>query len=138
MLGRGGRGSFCQNRYARLEIDRRHEVAAARVAVSVQSRRCRADSGHGVPVCEQAVRRETGQDMNAGLLRPLAQPPHDFANRGDMVAMVAHGRRHGDPQRAALAQDVHGLLVHRAAEGKVSIAKVREELPERLRVDHGT
>ena len=63
------------------------------------------------PLHEQRVHREAGEDVDAETLGLLAQPPHDVADRRDVVPMVLHRGRRRDPHGFARArQDVDALL----------------------------
>ena len=51
------------------------------------------------------------------------------------MAVVAHGRRRGQAQRAALRQQVDPLRAHGCAQGEVRVLELREQLAQRRRVD---
>ena len=86
---------------------------------------------------EKRVDGKPRKDVHAQFLRAFAHPPHHLADRAHEVAVIPHGGRCRQPERARARQQVNRLTRHRAREGEVAVRELGEEFPEGARVDHG-
>ena len=105
--------------------------------VAVEPRRRGAHPAHRVALDQQGVHREAGEEVDAEPLGLLAEPAHDLAERGGVVAAVVHRGRRRDAVRASFGEEIDGFAGHRLAEREVAGAEVGEELAEGAGIDDG-
>ncbi len=87
---------------------------------------------------EQLLGRGLRQDHRPSLLRALGEQAAELGEREDPVAVVAHRRRRGNPQRRATREQVNGLRVDRAVGRDVLDPDGRSQEPSQgARIDHG-
>ncbi len=127
------RGSLGEDRDAGAQVGAGLEVrellpvlAAALVA--------RAHADDAAALHEQVRRGRLRHDRDAELLGAFGQPAADLVDRRDPVAVVPHGRRRRDADRALAAQVVDALALDRRDERHVLGEHAGEELAERPRV----
>ena len=100
-----------ERRHLRGEVGRRLRSRRPGVPSRVEARRRRAHAdARARPRRAATSRGEAGEQVDAELLGLLAEPAHDLADRGDVVAVVLHRRRRRDARaRAPLGQQVDAL-----------------------------
>ncbi len=95
------------------------------------------DAGDAAVFVEHLGGGETGIDLDPQRLGLLAEPAADIAERGDVVALVVHGRRRRQADRA-VAGEVHETVVgRRRGERGAALAPIRQQLIQRARLDDG-
>ena len=134
-LGQEASCPFRQHRHLGGEVVR-GEIVAERAALAIEAARRRAHPHDAAAVHEQARRREAGEHVHAQRLGLLAQPADDLAQRGDVVAAVAHRGGSRKAPSAVSRQQIHGLPANRRAEWEVRIGQLGEQLAEWAWIDH--
>ena len=108
-----------ENGYPSGQIHGRHVVRAG-PTFTVEAGGCGADADDTVLLDQQALDRKPGKHVDAEGLRLLSQPPHDFADRGQVVAVVPHGGRRRDPECPPLGKEVDRLLADLAPKREIT------------------
>ena len=109
----------------------------ALVAVAIETGGRGPHAGNsGVPH-EQLCRRKPGEHVDTEPLGLGAEPAHDLAERGDVVAAIVHGGRRREAKLAAFGQHVDRFLRHRTSKREVRVFQVGKQLAERARVHDG-
>ena len=135
-LRQGPAASLRQRRDLRDDVRSRH-VAGHLVPLPIQARGGGAYTDYSIALDQEFLRRVSGKDVDAQILGLLAQPAHDLAERGDIIALVVHRRGRGNPYRPSAGEHVHGFLFHRLPERKVVVAEIGKEVAKRRGVHHG-
>src|SRR5690606_22396682 len=133
-LGEEPARAFGEGRDLGDDVGRRH-VAPGRLAAAVEPRRRGPDACDAVAVDEELAGGEAGEDVDAEPLGLFAEPADDLGDRGDVVPVVPHRGRGGEPGRAPLGQEVDALAPDGRAEREILVLEFWEELPERDGVD---
>ena len=129
---------FGDDRVLALELHAAGE-AVGRLSVLADPHVARGDAGYGtLRVVEHLGGGEARVDFDAHLGRLLAQPATEVAEANDVVAVVAHQRRHdeiGDAQGARGAQIVEAVLGDGRLDRRALGFPIGEERGEADRVD---
>ncbi len=98
-----------------------------------------ADDG-AVLVVEHLAGGKARIDLDAELGRLLAEPDAQRPEADDVVAVIAHQRRHedgGQPDRAGLGEEIEAVVLHRRLDRRALLLPVGNEAVEALGVDDG-
>jgi hypothetical protein len=134
-LGQGAARALRQHRDLGLDVGGRG-VSGAGLAVALEAAGRGAHAAHASLLHEKALGREAREHVHTQALGLCSEPPHDLAERGHVVAVVAHGGRGGQAQRAALRQQIDPLRAHGRAQREIRVLQLREQLAQRRGIDH--
>jgi hypothetical protein len=110
--------------------------STTRRAVAAEAAVAGADAGDTVALEQHRLRREPHEQIGAGGLDLPGQPFHELVQRDDVVAVVPERRRgHRQPQLPVGRQQIDAVGRHLAAERRALGREVRDQLPQRGRIE---
>src|SRR5687768_3125123 len=127
--------SLGENRYLSRDVGRR-SVAAARLSRPRQPGWCRPYATYTGTLSHQRRRGESREHVHSRGFGLLTEPAHHLAERSDVVTVILHRRRRGDPERMPSRQQIDPLSGDRATKRKIAVLEVGEELTHGDRIDY--
>ena len=135
-LGQVTAAAFGEDRDPRVQLDSRLE-ASFRLPVACDPHVLGRDApDRAVFVVEHLRRRKSGKYGDIKRLRLLSQPAAKVSEADDVVPLVVHLRRCGEPHRAALGEEEEPIVSRGRVERRAALLPVGEQLLERARFHH--
>ncbi len=136
LLGEVAAHAVAEDRHLGQDVDARLERRLPR-AVAVDAAVAGADADHAVAVGENLLPGKPREEIDAAPVHLLGQPADEPVERHDVVAVIAQRRRDdGKSQARRFGEEIDAIALHLGGERRPLLAKVRNELAQRRRIEH--
>ena len=128
--------AVAEDRRLRVDVDARLERALS-AAVLVESAIAGAHADHARAVVEHLRCGKPREDVHARGFDLTGEPLHELVERDDVVAVVLERRRRDRKRHlAALGEEIHRVVMHRARERRALGFEIGNQILQRAWVEH--
>ncbi len=137
LLGQRAAAALREQRVGRTQLHP-PRVVRTRLAVAADPHVAGGDADDAAFLLQQLGRPEARVDLDPERFRLACEPAAHVAEADDVVAVVAHLRRHRQGPGAPPGQVEQPVLGRRGVERRTAFPPVRDQLVKRTRLDHRT